>query len=108
MRLLTITISLIAAIHSAIAVPAPIELTSRDFTPSTSKIQAELGLKLCKGASIYFPNSPEFGEYTTRWSTASEGDILVVIVPACEKDVATAVSLNSLVHEINRLLNCEG
>ena len=69
----------------------PIELTVREVTPSASKIQADLGPKLCKGASIYFPSSPEFGEYTERWSTEAEGDILVVVVPGCQKDVATVV-----------------
>ncbi|KAL9018643.1 MAG: hypothetical protein Q9185_004054 [Variospora sp. 1 TL-2023] len=61
------------------------------FPPSASKIQAELGPKLCQGAEIYFPGSPEFGEYTERWSKAAEGDILVVVLPGCQRDVATAV-----------------
>ncbi|KAI4136195.1 MAG: hypothetical protein LQ341_005794, partial [Variospora aurantia] len=55
-----------------------------------SKIQADLGPKLCQGAEIYFPGSPEFGEYNDRWSKAAEGDILVVVVPGCQRDVATA------------------
>ena len=92
MLLITVAIYIVAAIQTTIAGPAPLGLTARDSTPSTSRIQAELGPKLCKGGSIYFPSSPEFGNYTTRWSTATEGSYLVVIVPACEKDVATAVS----------------
>ncbi len=80
----------------------PIELTVREVTPSASKIQADLGPKLCKGASIYFPSSPEFGEYTERWSTEAEGDILVVVAPGCRKDIATVVrrSLMSMMQQV--------
>jgi hypothetical protein len=69
-----------------------LEPEKRGTTPSNTRIQADLGPKLCKGALIYFPSSPEFGEYTKRWSTAAEGDILVVVVPSCDSDVATTVS----------------
>ncbi|KAL8646384.1 MAG: hypothetical protein Q9210_006173, partial [Variospora velana] len=72
--------------------PTPAGLVTREFPPGASKIQADLGPELCKGASIYFPSSLEFGEYTERWSIAAEGDILVVVVPGCQRDVATAVS----------------
>ncbi|KAL8856133.1 MAG: hypothetical protein Q9178_007258 [Gyalolechia marmorata] len=40
--------------------------------------------------------SPDFGEYTERWSTEAEGDILVVVVPGCQKDVATVVKFANL------------
>ena len=93
-RLIAAALSVVVAIQAAAAGRTPFGLTTRDWTPSTSKIQAELGPKLCKGGSIYFPSSPEFGNYTTRWSTAAEGDILVVVIPKCEKDVATAVSIS--------------
>ena len=80
----------------AFAINAPLELITRDITPSIAKVQGTLGPKLCKGTSLYFPGSPEFGNYTTRWSTAAEGHIDIVVVPACDKDVATAVSQVSL------------
>lgn len=83
--------TLLALLPSTFAIPTPIELTALPFTPSVSKIQADLGSKLCKETSLYFPSSPEVGKYTERWSTEAEGDILVVVIPGCQKDVATVV-----------------
>ncbi|KAG8530172.1 uncharacterized protein KY384_005655 [Bacidia gigantensis] len=87
----------ITLLQTVVATPAPFELTIREATPSPANIQANLGSKLCKGASIYFPSSPEFGKFTTRWSIAAEGDILVVVVPACAKDVSTVVKFANVV-----------
>ena len=76
----------------------PSEPLRRDTTPSASRIQSELGPKLCKGSSIYFPSSPEFADLTERWSVRAEGDILVVVVPACDNDVALAVKFANLIN----------
>ena len=75
---------------------APLEPVKTDSTPSVSKIQNNLGPQLCRGGSLYFPSSREFADLTERWSAASEGDILVVIVANCEKDVTTAVKFANL------------
>ena len=63
----------------------------RNPTPNILQIQADLGPKLSKGASLYFPSSPEFASHTERWSAATEGDVLIVVEARCEKDVETAV-----------------
>ncbi|KAL9614728.1 MAG: hypothetical protein Q9167_000797 [Letrouitia subvulpina] len=91
-----IAVFLLAIIPSTLGLTAPLELTKRDSTPSVFNIQNSLGPKLCTGGSIYFPSSPEFADLTERWSTATEGDILVVVVAVCEKDVATAVKFANL------------
>ena len=72
-------------------------LIARNSTPNIFQIQANLGPKLSKGASLYFPSSPGFSNHTERWSAATEGDVLVVVEVRCEKDVETAVcSVSSL------------
>jgi hypothetical protein len=87
-----IVLCFLGLVYSVTALSLALEPEKRGTTPSNTRIQADLGPKLCKGALIYFPSSPEFGEYTKRWSTAAEGDILVVVVPSCDSDVATTVS----------------
>ncbi|KAL8790938.1 MAG: hypothetical protein Q9213_000363 [Squamulea squamosa] len=94
----TLSIALLSLFRFSSAIPTSIELVPRQSTPSASKIQTHLGSKLCGRSSIYFPSSPEFGQYTERWSTEAEGDILVVVVPGCQKDVATAVKFANLVN----------
>lgn len=64
---------------------------SSPASPSVSTVQLELGPSLSKGASIYFPNSPDFGILTERWSTAADPDFAVVVVPAVANDVAVTV-----------------
>ena len=91
LQLITIAIGVLAGIRLSSAAVTPFELSARDTTPSPARIQSELGPKLCKKSSIYFPSSPEFGNYTEHWSIAAEGDILVVVVPRCDKDIAVAV-----------------
>ncbi|KAL8951392.1 MAG: hypothetical protein Q9222_002642 [Ikaeria aurantiellina] len=54
-------------------------------------MQAELGSQLCKNSSVYISNKPGSRDHTERWSTAAEGEVLLVVVPACEKDVARVV-----------------
>ena len=56
--------------------------------PSKSIIQLGLGPRLSSEASIYFPNSPEFADYTERWSASTMSDFAVVVVPAIDRDVA--------------------
>lgn len=87
---------ILAIIAPTLGLTTPFELTKRDSTPSVSKIQNSIGPKLCTGGSIYFPSSPEFADLTERWSAATEGDILVVVVAVCEEDVATAVKFANL------------
>ena len=90
------TFALLVIIPLVLGLAAPLEPVKTDSTPSVSKIQKDLGPQLCRGGSLYFPSSPEFADLTERWSAASEGDILVVIVANCEKDVATAVKFANL------------
>jgi len=77
------------------AIPAALHLSPRDTSPlppSISVVQLGLGPRLYKGASLYFPNSPEFANYTERWSASTVSDFAVVLVPAEDEDVAEAVS----------------
>lgn len=53
-------------------------------------MRAEFGSQLCKNSTLYVSDS-DSRSHTERWSTAAEGDVLIIVVPACEKDVATAV-----------------
>lgn len=62
-------------------------------TPLTyAKILQELRPRLSKKASLYFPTSPSYKNYTELWSESAVGDILVVVVPAIDSDVAETVS----------------
>ena len=54
-------------------------------------MRAELGSQLCEGSSVYISNSPDSRQHTERWSTAAEGDVLIVVTPSCVEDVARAV-----------------
>lgn len=77
------------------AVPLVLRRVPSGFSPlppSKSTVQLGLGPRLSKGASIYFPNSPDFTNYTERWSTSTESDFAVVVVPAVDQDVAETVS----------------
>ncbi|KAL8998301.1 MAG: hypothetical protein Q9169_002615 [Polycauliona sp. 2 TL-2023] len=51
----------------------------------------ELRDQLSSEAAIHFPNSPQFGNLTDRWSDFSEGDTAVVVEPATTEDVAATV-----------------
>ena len=79
----------------AIAVPPALKRTPSDYTPlspSPSTVQKELGSCLSKKASLYFPNSPNFHNYTQRWSAAVDPEFAVVVVPAVDEDVSCTVS----------------
>ncbi|KAL8882006.1 MAG: hypothetical protein Q9198_000914 [Flavoplaca austrocitrina] len=54
-------------------------------------MRAELGSQLCEGSSVYISNNPDSRQHTERWSTAAEGEVLIVVAPTCVKDVARAV-----------------
>ena len=92
LQIVSIAAVLTAAAPFASAVPALLMRSTPGLTPTPSSIQANLGARLAKTSTLYFPSNPEFGEYTERYSTASEGDILMVVVPGCEEDVATTAS----------------
>ena len=79
----------------AIAIPPTLKRTPNDYTPlspSPSIVQQELGLCLSKKASLYFPSSPKFQNYTQRWSAAVDPDFAVVVVPAADGDVSCTAS----------------
>ncbi|KAI4180354.1 MAG: hypothetical protein L6R41_007284 [Letrouitia leprolyta] len=60
-------------------------------------MRAEFGSQLCKNSTLYVSDS-DSRSHTERWSTAAEGDVLIIVVPACEKDVATAVKFANQVN----------
>lgn len=60
---------------------------------SYAKIRQELKPRLTREASLYFPPSPSYKNYTDLWSESAIGDIIVVVVPAADSDVAETVSL---------------
>ena len=76
------------AVH---AYQIPLRLIAPDISPSLSRMRLELGSKLCKGSSIHIGDSPDSKSHTERWSKSANGDILIVVTPICEKDVAVAV-----------------
>ncbi|KAI4173931.1 MAG: hypothetical protein LQ343_002699 [Gyalolechia ehrenbergii] len=61
--------------------------------PSSADVQQLFGSQLSKNAAVFFPNSPQFGNLTDRWSPFTEGDTAVVIEPACTEDIVVAVKL---------------
>lgn len=80
-----------------IALPFVFERAINDTTalsPKYPDIQRQLTPLLSKGASIYFPNSSQFENATSRWSAYAEPDVTFVVVPAVANDVATTVSLD--------------
>ncbi|KAI4090478.1 MAG: hypothetical protein LQ344_004702 [Seirophora lacunosa] len=73
------------------AIQKPLGLRAHDISPSLSRMQAELGSQLCQNSLVYISNRPGFRDHTERWSTAAEGDVLIVVTPSCKEDVAKAV-----------------
>ena len=61
------------------------------LAPTPQNVQRQLGPLLAKGASLYFPGTPQFQDATSRWSTYKAPNIAVVVEPGSAKDVATAV-----------------
>ncbi|KAI4226647.1 MAG: hypothetical protein L6R36_003013 [Xanthoria steineri] len=62
------------------------------LAPTPQNVQRQLGPLLAKGASLYFPGTPQFQDATSRWSTYKAPNIAVVVEPGSAKDVATAIS----------------
>ena len=83
-------VSIIAAIPSLIG-----HIHSGNFTwlsPSIPNIQQELGRRLSKNASIYFPGSPSYTDDTAKWAANTQSNFSVVVVPGIDRDVAATVS----------------
>lgn len=89
--LLGFATALAVCLHYVSAFQTPLMLRPHDISPSLSRMQAELGSQLCKGSSVYLSNYLGSRDHTERWSTAAEGDVMLVVAPTCEKDVATVV-----------------
>lgn len=86
------TINLFALLTAAI----PSTLNRYPSDPSSladriSTVQLQLGPRLSRGASLSFPNSPNFGNLTARWSKSSKSDFAVVVIPAKDNDVTVTV-----------------
>ena len=86
---------LAACLQVVSAFHVPLQLIAHDISPSLTRMHIELGSKLCKGSSIYIADSPDSRSHIERWSKSAKGDILIVVTPTCEKDVAVAVPLPS-------------
>ena len=61
------------------------------LAPDVSSVQKDLGPLLSKGATLYFPGTPQFANATSRWSAYAEPQIAVVVEPATAEDVSTTV-----------------
>lgn len=61
------------------------------LAPNASSVQQGLGPLLSKGATLYFPGTPQFANATSRWSAYAEPQIAVVVEPAIAEDVSTTV-----------------
>ena len=61
------------------------------ISPSVANIQSQLGPLLSKGATLYFPGTPQFENATSRWSAYAEPNVAIVVQPAADEDVATTV-----------------
>ena len=77
-------------LFTASCLAASVEKTSGSLT--NPQVQQELRHRLSDGTEIYFPSSPEYTNYTLRWSEAVATYPDVVVVPATRKDVAATVS----------------
>ena len=62
------------------------------LSPSILNLHRELGRRLSRNASIYFPGSPSYIDDTARWATNIESNFSVVVVPGMDQDVAATVS----------------
>ena len=82
-------------LHFVSALKTPLTLRAHDVSPSLSQMQAVLGTRLSKSSLVYISNNPGTRNHTGRWSTAAEGDVLIVVTPTSGKDVAKAVCLLS-------------
>ena len=81
------------------AVPSFIGHTHDNFTrlpPSISTVQQELGRRLSRNASIYFPGSPGYINDTERWAPNTESNFSFVVVPGIDRDVVATVSSSSI------------
>lgn len=47
-----------------------------------------LGLLLSRNASVYFPGRPEFENSTSKWNAYQEHNVLAVVEPGDDQDVA--------------------
>ena len=80
--------------QSFFALPYVFRRTLNDTTslaPNISSIQQDLGPRLSQGATLYFPNSSQFEDATSRWSAYAEPQISVIVKPAIAEDVAATV-----------------
>ena len=104
-----ISLSVISAILNLnpiiLAIPSSIKYTRHNnFTqlpPSILTIQQELGRRLSRNDTLYFPGSLGYIDDTERWAPNTESNFSVVVVPGTAKDVATTVCSSSVLHCIS-------
>ena len=93
---LRVILALLSLIPIITAIPSFIGHTRSDsftrLSPNISTVQQELGRRLSKNASIYFPGSPGYISDTERWAPNTESNFSLVVVPAIDRDVAATVS----------------
>lgn len=93
---LQVIVTLLDLVPLIAAIPSFIGHTRSDnFTrlpPSVSTYQQELGPRLSKNATLYFPNSPGYINDTERWAANTKSNFSVVVVPGTAQDVAATVS----------------
>ena len=89
--LLSFVTALAACFHLGSSFQIPLGLRPHEISPSLSRMHAELGSQLCEGSSIYVSSNPDARAHTERWSTAAEGDVLIVVAANCAGDVVRAV-----------------
>ena len=77
------------------AIPSPIGLlvviVLLDCHRAYATIQQELGRRLSKYASIYFPGSHGCINDTKKWAANTKSNFSVIVVPAIDQDVAATV-----------------
>lgn len=93
-----LAITLAVCLHFVSAFQIPLILRPPDVSPSLTRMGAELGSRLSNNSLVYISKDLDSRDHTERWSTAAEGDVLIVVVPTCEKDVATAVKFANQVN----------
>ena len=94
-----ISLGLVSALLNLVSIIAAIPslsgyIHSENFTwlsPSIPNIQQELGRRLSKNASIYFPGSPSYTNDTAKWAANTQSNFSVVVVPGIDRDVAATV-----------------
>lgn len=90
--------AVLVALSRVNASPYPFNVARKDFSPLATRSAdfiRQLGPQLSTNATIFTDNNPRFINTTARWNAYGKPQILVVVDPGTEVDVATIVNNSS-------------